>query len=132
MYMARPAFGRAQASYQNVDLSSRVEGASPHELIALLFEEALIALDAMVAAAGRRDVARVASAQARAMSILGGLQASLDMERGGELARNLAEVYREASRLVLTAGKACEPMFAAQARSMLGEIASAWGSIAKG
>ena len=132
MYMARPAFGRAQASYQNVDLSSRVQGASPHELIALMFEEALNAIDALMAAAPRRDVARVAAAQARAMTIIGGLQASLDMERGGDLARNLVEVYREASRLILAAGKGCEPMFAAQARNMLGEIASAWGSIGKG
>ena len=131
MYMARPSFSLAQASYQNVDLSSRVEGASAHELIALLFEEVLVAIDALSAAAKRRDTARVAVAQARAMSIVGGLQASLDMERGGELARNLADVYREASRLILTAGKACEPMFAAQARTMLGEIASAWGSIAR-
>ena len=132
MYMARPTFSRAQASYQNVDLTTRVEGASPHQLIALLFEEAVNTLDAMVAAATRRDIARVATAQARALSIVGGLQASLDMEGGGDLARNLADVYREASRLILTAGKACEPMFAAQARTMLAEIASAWNSIGKG
>lgn len=131
MYMARPAFGRAQASYQNVDLSCRVQGASPHELIALLFEEALNAIDAMAAAAGRRDIARVAAAQARAMSIVGGLQASLDMERGGDLARNLAEVYREASRLILAGGKACDAALALQARNLLGEIASAWESIGK-
>lgn len=129
MYMARPPFARAQASYQNVDLSTRVEGASPHQLIALLFEEALNALDALSAAAVRRDFARVASAQARALSIVGGLQASLDIERGGELAENLAAVYREASRLILAAGKANEPMFAQQARTMLAEIASAWTAI---
>lgn len=131
MYMARPPFGRAQASYQDVGLASRVEGASPHQLIALLFEEALVALDAMVAAAGRRDTARIASSQARAMAIVGGLQASLDMERGGELARNLADVYREASRLILTAGKSGDALFAGQARTMLAEIASAWTSIGR-
>jgi flagellar secretion chaperone FliS len=131
MYMARPPFSRAQASYQNVDLSTRVEGASPHQLIALLFEEAVNALDAMVAAATRRDIARVATAQARALSIVGGLQASLDMEGGGDLARNLADVYREASRLILAAGKACEPDLAVQARTLLAEIASAWNSIGK-
>lgn len=129
MYMARPPFARAQASYQNVDVSTRVEGASPHQLIAIMFEEVLVTLDAMMAAAARRDVARLASAQARALSIVGGLQASLDIERGGELAQNLSDVYREASRLILAAGKANEPMFAQQARTMLAEIASAWQSI---
>jgi flagellar protein FliS len=129
MYMARPPFARAQASYQNVDLSTRVEGASPHQLIALLFEEALTAIDAMSAAAVRRDIAKVSATQARALSIVGGLQASLDMERGGELAQNLADVYREASRLILAAGRNSEPMFAQQARTMLAEIASAWNAI---
>ena len=131
MYMARQPFARAQASYQNVDLSTRVEGATPHQLIALLFEEALVAIDAMTAAAQRRDYGRVASSQARALSIIGGLQASLDMERGGELARNLADVYREASRLILTGGRASEPLFVTQARTMLAEIASAWNAIGK-
>lgn len=129
MYMARSPFAKAQASYQNVDLSTRAAGATPHQLIAMLFEEALNAIDTMSAAMARKDFARIAASQARAMSIIGGLQASLDMERGGELAQNLADVYREASRLVLAGGKGNEPMFVQQARGMLAEIASAWNAI---
>jgi flagellar protein FliS len=129
MYMARSPFAKAQASYQNVDLQTRAAGATPHQLIAMLFEEALIAIDTLAAAATRKDFARAAQSQARALSILGGLQASLDMERGGELAQNLADVYREASRLILQGGKTNDPAAAQQARGMLAEIASAWNAI---
>ncbi|MFC3714112.1 flagellar export chaperone FliS [Sphingoaurantiacus capsulatus] len=127
--MARSPFAKAQASYQNVDLQTRAAGATPHQLIAMLFEEALNAIDTLSAAAARKDFARAAQSQARALSIIGGLQASLDMERGGDLAQNLADVYREASRLIMASGKSNEPMFAQQARSMLAEIASAWSAI---
>ena len=50
MYMARQSFGAARARYQNVDLASRIEAASPHRLVAILLEELLKALDAMEAA----------------------------------------------------------------------------------
>ncbi len=129
MYMARSPFAKAQASYQNVDLQTRAAGATPHQLIAMLFEEALNAIDTLSAASARKDFARAAQSQARALSIIGGLQASLDMERGGDLAQNLADVYREASRLIMAAGKSNEPMYEQQARTMLAEIASAWNAI---
>jgi flagellar secretion chaperone FliS len=129
MYSARMQMGRAQASYQDVALTSRVEGASPHQLIAIMFDEALKSLEAMAAAAVRRDFTRLGSAQARSLSIVGGLQASLDMERGGDLARNLASVYREARRLILASGKSCDGKPALEARAMLAEIASAWEAI---
>lgn len=131
MYMARMPLNRARASYQAVDLTSRVEGASPHQLIAIMFDEVQKSLDAMAAAAPRRDFTRLGGAQARALSIVGGLQASLDMERGGDLAQSLSGIYREARRLILAAGKECNPEPALKARAMLAEIASAWEAIAQ-
>lgn len=129
MYTAHSPLARARASYQAVDLTSRVEGASPHQLIAIMFDELLKSLDAMTVAAGRRDFARLAAGQARALSIIGGLEASLDMERGGDLARNLANVYREAHRLTLAAGRESKGELAQQARGIIAEIASAWSAI---
>jgi flagellar protein FliS len=129
MFTAHSPLSRARASYQAVDLTGRIGGASPHQLIGIMFDELLKSLDAMTVAAGRRDYARLASGQARALSIIGGLEASLDMERGGDLARNLASVYREAHRLTLTAGRESRGELAQQARSMIAEIASAWEAI---
>lgn len=132
MYMAPMPLNRARASYQAVDIKSRIEGATPHQLVAIMFDELLKSIDIMAAAAGRRDFTCLGSAQSRALSIIGGLQVSLDMERGGELAQSLSSIYREARRLVLAAGKGCDAAPAMQARVMLGEIASAWEAIGLG
>lgn len=129
MFTAYAGMNRMRANYQDVDLSSRVEGASPHQLIAILYDELLKALDTLAAAVERREMARMSTTQARALSIVGGLQASLDMERGGDLARNLSDVYREARRLVQASVRDTDVAHVRQARAMLAEIASAWNAI---
>ena len=89
MYHTPPRRFGAYARYQDVDVAARVEGASPHALVAILFEELLKALDTIAAAERAGDRARVNTAQARALSLLHGLETGLDFERGGEIARSL-------------------------------------------
>ena len=130
MYMSRGQFGAARARYQSVELSSRVEGASAHQLVQVLFEELLKALDAMAAAARRGDYAQRGVRLSRALSILGGLELSLDHEKGGDIARDLAAIYREGRRLAIAGGRENDVAKIMQAREMLAEIASAWAGIA--
>jgi flagellar protein FliS len=126
MYMAQPRFGAARVRYQNVDLASRIESASPHGLVAILFDELLKAIDAMAAAARRKDFGQRGSKQARALSILHGLEGSLDHETGGEIAQSLATIYAEARRLIIAAGRDNDVDLVLRARAMLDQIASAW------
>ncbi len=129
MYMAQARFGAARTRYQAVDLTSRIEGASPHGLVALLFEELLKSLDALQVAWARKDFTQRGARQSRSLSILHGLEASLDLENGGEVAASLAAIYAEARRLIITAGKQNDPSSIKRAREMLGEIATAWEAI---
>ena len=129
MYMAQSRFGAARARYQTVDLTSRIEGASPHGLVAILFEELLKSLDALQVAWARKDFTQRGARQQRSLSILHGLEASLDLDGGGEVAASLAAIYAEARRLVIAAGKQNDPTPIKRAREMLGEIATAWESI---
>jgi flagellar protein FliS len=128
--MAQSRFGAARARYQNVDLTSRIEGASPHALVAILFEELLKSLDALQVAWARKDFTQRGARQQRALSILHGLEASLDVENGGDVAASLAAIYAEARRLVIAAGKQNDPSSITRAREMLAEIATAWKAIA--
>jgi flagellar secretion chaperone FliS len=90
----RPNLLRAQSQYKSLELASRVEGASPHALVAILYEELLRSLDVLGAALRQgRDLSREPSA-ARARSILTALVASLDFDQGGGVAQTLAGVYR--------------------------------------
>ncbi|WP_114954201.1 flagellar export chaperone FliS [Sphingosinicella terrae] len=129
MFVQRGQFRVAHAHYQNVDLESRIEGASPHQLVAVMFEELLKALDAMVVAIERREHSQRIKRQSRAMTILHGLESSLDFAKGGEIAEGLAAIYREARRLTMLGSRESDAEQVRRAREMLAEIAGAWSQI---
>lgn len=129
MLMRHGQFGAARARYQSIDMASRIEGASPHGLVAILFDELLKALDAMAVAIRRGDLGQRGTRQARALSILHGLEGSLDFEKGGDIAKGLSAIYREARRLTIAGAQANDAEPIVQAREMLNEIASAWNQI---
>ncbi len=94
----RPNLLRARNQYKSLELASRVEGASPHALVAILYDELLRSLDVLGAALRQgREIAREPCA-ARARSILMALSASLDFDQGGSVAQTLAGVYRAMTR----------------------------------
>lgn len=126
----------ARARYRDVDLGSKVEGASPHRLIAILFDELAKTLDTLAAMLARPAAVGASGAirpglpekRARANSILLGLEGSLD-PAGGALAQDLGRIYREARRLVGEGATAGDPAPIVRARAMIGEIAEAWAAI---
>jgi flagellar secretion chaperone FliS len=123
------AGNRAARGYAAVHSGSRIEGATPHALVKVLFDELLIALEATGLAERNNDRLKVSDKQARAMSILIALESSLDFDRGGDVAMGLAQIYREARRLLLVSAKERDPQPVEQARDMIAEIADAWGQI---
>jgi flagellar protein FliS len=129
MYMAQARFGAARARYQNVDLASRIEAATPHRLVAILLEELTKSLDAMAAACRVSDFVQRGQRPSRALAILHGLEGSLDYEKGGDIAASLAAIYLQARRLVLAGAADNDAESVIKAREMIGEIASAWDAI---
>jgi flagellar protein FliS len=129
MYMAQARFGAARARYQNVDLASRIEAATPHRLVAILLEELMKSLDAMAAACRVSDFVQRGQRQSRTLAILHGLEGSLDYEKGGDIAASLAAIYMQARRLVLAGAADNDAESVIKAREMIGEIASAWDAI---
>lgn len=122
----------ARKQYAAIDLGSKVEGASPHRLIAILYEELIKTFDALavgLAANGTLSREGAIKRRSRASSILLGLEGSLDHAQGGELSRGLASIYREARRLVDAAVAQHDPKPIIQAREMIVEIAEAWAKI---
>ncbi|EQB34000.1 flagellar export chaperone FliS [Sphingobium ummariense] len=119
----------AARRYAAVHSGSRIEGATPHALVKILFDELLIALDAAALAERQQDRVKVSDKQARAMSILFALESSLDFDKGGDIATGLAQIYREARRLLLVGAKERRAEPVEDARTMIAEIADAWGQI---
>lgn len=126
MYMARGQFSAARASYQQVDVASRVEAATPHQLVQIVFEELLKSLDTMTLAAERGDYQKRSERQAKALRLISGLEISLDFDRGGEIAISLAVIYREARKRILEGTATNNAELMELGRSYIGEIADAW------
>ncbi len=70
-----------------------VESSSPVQLVVMLYDGALRFCADARAAILRRDVAAKGKALSRVIAIVGELQATLDLERGGEVAHSLHQLY---------------------------------------
>ena len=121
----------AAANYGNLDATSRVAAASPHELVSILFEQLLLRLDRAKRSLDRGDMAAMLQSRARASDILNALEESLDFDNGGEIATALAIVYREASNRSDSASGSEAGDKLVSAREMIAEIAEAWAEIGK-
>jgi flagellar protein FliS len=122
-------YAAASRRYAAVDAGSKVEGASPHQLVKILFDELLLAMDATAMAMRAADQGKAFQKQTRALTLLHALETSLDFERGGEIATNLAIVYREARRRLLAAAADGDADQVLSARAIVNDIAEAWAQI---
>lgn len=117
--------GQARAQYEHMAFASRIEGASPHGLVALLYEELLLALSTLSVAMARGDVVRGNAQFSRAINIVHSLQAGLDLDRGGPLAHTLLGIYRSALTELTTARRT-------QDRSRIDQLTEAFADLAEG
>jgi flagellar secretion chaperone FliS len=124
-------FRAGNQRYKSVDIGSRIEGATPHQLVQIMYEELLKALDAMAFATSRGDYVQRGERQSKALAILTGLETSLDFDKGGQIAVDLVAIYRETRRLAIAGGREGDARHVVQAREMIQEIATAWEEIGK-
>ena len=124
-------FRAGTARYQSVDISSKIEGATPHRLVQIMYEELLKALDAMAYATARGDYVQRGEHQSKVLAILTGLETSLDFDKGGQIAVDLVAIYREARRLVIAGGRDSDAKLVTQTRDMIQEISNAWDAIGR-
>lgn len=129
MYAPARKPGDIGQQYRNIDLTSKIEGASPHRLISILYEELILSLATMKTALRRNDALRVNESSARAQSIVQALEVGLDFKVGGEIAQALALIYREADRLIGESCRTREVPPLESAITMIAEIADAWNQI---
>ena len=84
---------RGAEAYQKVGTQSGAEFASPHRLIQMLLDGALEKMIIARSHLERKDIAAKGENISWAIRIIGGLQASLDKDKGGEIAETLGSLY---------------------------------------
>ena len=117
------------AAYDELASESIVMGASSHGLVALLFQEFDSSLQAAEFYADQDDVASMREKIGKASKILGGLQGSIDVDKGGEIAANLAELYRFCIRELLNANINADKKIITSVRNLIAPIQQAWNDM---
>lgn len=119
----------AQA-YATVGLETAIMGASPHQLITMLFDGLLKALNRAQWAIDNHNVAERGMALSKAIDILdNGLNAALDLEKGGDIGQNLNQLYTYMSRTLLKANMNADRDAISHVASMIKDIATSWRAI---
>lgn len=118
------------SAYARVGLETGVIAASPHKLILMLFEGARIALSSALMHMRNGEITAKGEAISKAIAIISsGLQASLDVKAGGELAQQLHALYDYMSRRLLQANLHNKPEYIEEVVRLLGELNEAWEAI---
>jgi flagellar secretion chaperone FliS len=116
--------------YKEVDMLTRVYQASPHQLISILFEDLLINLTNAQTAIEHSNFPEKSVRITKALTILHGLESSLDFSVGGGVARQMQAAYRFAKREIIAGNIANDRERLVSATVSIAELSAAWRQIA--
>lgn len=117
-------------AYKNVSVESSVIGADPHKLIAMLYQGALLEIASAKNGILRKETAAKGKSISRAIAIIGeGLNASLDKNVGGEMAKSLSSLYDYMVIRLVAANLKNDISILDEVARLLTELKGAWDSI---
>ena len=102
------SFGNVRSAlneYSQTAVQTGIESASPHRLIQMLMEGALAKIAVAKGHMERAEIREKGEQIGCAISILEGLKTSLDHDKGGEIARNLEDLYMYMERRLIEANR---------------------------
>ncbi|MCP4323281.1 MAG: flagellar export chaperone FliS [Psychromonas sp.] len=119
---------RSIKQYQNTNLA-HVEQADPHTLISLVMQHILGNLAGAKGAIERNEIENRNKMLTKVIGLIGELQNSLDMEKGGELSENLYGLYGYMISQVNSANMKNDPEPLSEVTTLIAEIKSGWDGI---
>jgi flagellar protein FliS len=126
MYAAQSAL----AQYKRINTESALEGASPHQLIQMLLNGALDRLSQARGAMQRKETAQKGLLIGKVVSILGGLQDSLDESADAQMTANLDSLYDYMQRRLLEANLHNDLAILDEVSGLLLTVKEGWDAIA--
>jgi flagellar protein FliS len=121
---------QSAAAYAKVGIETNVSTASPHQLVLMLFDGALLAINSAAISLANGDVAAKGSSISKAIEIVTlGLKASLDGEAGGDLAAHLGSLYDYVCQRLFYANLSNSDAALNEAATLLSELREAWAQI---
>jgi len=121
----------AKSAYTTVGLDMGIETASPHKLVLMLFDAAILAVAMASAQSKAGDRKAMSESIVKASAIISqGLRDSLDKTAGGELATRLAALYDYMCVRLQFANLRGDLAIFDEVSGLLSELRSAWAEIA--
>jgi flagellar secretion chaperone FliS len=117
------------AAYQSVSAHGNVAAADSHRLVQMLMDGVMERLATARGCVERRDLARMAKLLHSCVTLLTELRGSLNVSKGGELARNLSELYDYMMRQLMRANSEGKVEYIKEVASLLSEVREAWVAI---
>lgn len=125
-----PSSSDPTAAYRKVGLETRLESASPHMLVLMLFDGALLSIANAQRYMEQKEIAEKGKAISKTIDIIAnGLQASLDLQSGGEIAERLEALYEYMGQRLLQANLRNDMAALKEVSALLQELKSAWEKI---
>jgi flagellar protein FliS len=119
----------ALSSYSDYGYNSEIEFANPHRLIQMLFEGALKRIAFAKGAMQRKQIAEKGKFIGQTIEIIGGLRASLDKDKGGDVAANLESLYEYIGRQLVVANLKDNEQILDEVSGLLNDVKTAWDAI---
>jgi flagellar protein FliS len=119
----------AMSQYKEVHVQSSIMDASPHRLIQMLMEGALEKIALAKGNILRKEIAQKGENIGKAITIVGGLQSSLNTDAGGDLAESLNDLYDYMSRRLVVANIQSDEAILDEVAGLMIEIKSGWDAI---
>jgi flagellar protein FliS len=116
-------------AYNNVSAVSGVEDADPHMLIQMLIDGAIEKTNKAKYFMKEKKIEQKGQHISWAISIINGLQASLDNDKGGEIATNLNELYEYCSLTLIQANAENDLSKLDSVLTVMNEIRTGWSGI---
>lgn len=120
------------AAYRQAGVETKTETASPHELVIMLFEGALVSIASATHNMRSGNIAGKGESISKAIEIIeNGLRASLDHRSGGVLAERLGALYEYMCNRLLHANLRNDKAALEEVSGLLRELKGAWEEIGK-
>jgi flagellar protein FliS len=119
----------ALRQYQTVNTQAQVSDASPHRLIQMLMEGGLSRIAQAKGAMQHGQQAAKGELISKAIGIIGGLRAGLDLEQGGEIAVNLDRLYEYMTARLIEANIGNDVTILDEVSGLLRNVKSGWDAI---
>ncbi|MFJ4290682.1 flagellar export chaperone FliS [Cupriavidus sp. NPDC089707] len=121
---------QAANAYAQVGVHTGAMSASPHKLIAMLYDGARAAIARAKFHLEGGNIAERGNAISKAIDIIdNGLRAVLDHDAGGEISANLESLYEYMVRRLMLANLRSDAALLAEVDALLEGLASAWAQI---